>query len=557
MAQEEPAHEKVAILTVTAEEPVRAAAHRGPEAPTVQAVHQSTGGTSPAEAWPPLHVLWDVVEWLHLLGGPHELQLSPSSTGSPAATQQGQRSQSGELSAPAWASALVSALVAALPLAEPEVSSSDVAVASPAMLAAWREGSPIADTASSRAVVPPLEALLRLPVDLSFSDDECNREARHVKDPEGAAATLASVVTLELVNQLVELPANVAGNWTTLSSEVVARLEEELPKRWRPSSLVPGLGYLGSQHILALRVVHDLAQQAWGAAEWVADGLATLPEAAEGLLPGFELMHVIQAHPEVAVKAEKDEKAQKAHPSEEGFPYVARLQERATEVVLLPDGSLQLPLLTPEPALLDGELPDVNFGFWMAGGPGKVEHLPPQSFFMDYDDADTSITAFGKTYGPQRKPGAPYTMRPFLVVFRRREGAWLTDDFLANFEVRHWDYEFGYVTTERPDAGIALGQPRLLGIGEAGELRYGLNWMQTVGIEVAVPRDGPLLLAGFNGTALASPAPLLRMRSGYDAKSCQWYLAPLPPADHEAPEPAMYNVGFRNSMRMLAAYLQK
>lgn len=200
----------------------------------------------------------------------------------------------------------------------------------------------------------------------------------------------------------------------------------------------------------------------------------------------------------------------------------------------------------------------MNFDYWMTGGPGITVDLQPQSFFIDYDDTDTSFKAFGKTYGPQRRPGDPYTMRPFLAVFQRRGGtAWVADDFMANFVVRYWDYELGYVTTARADAGVGLC-PQFLGEGAGGELRYSFSWMQSVGVQVIKPKadDQPLMLAGFNEAPLSPAVPLFRLRSGYDESRSQWYLAPLAPEGHRPPEPALFNISFRSSMRMLSAVLQ-
>mmetsp|Transcript_10383 Transcript_10383/g.24422 ORF Transcript_10383/g.24422 Transcript_10383/m.24422 type:complete len:189 (-) Transcript_10383:81-647(-) len=182
--------------------------------------------------------------------------------------------------------------------------------------------------------------------------------------------------------------------------------------------------------------------------------------------------------------------------------------------------------------------------------------LRPQSFFIDYDDTEMSVTALGKTYGPQRKPGDPFTMRPFLTVASRRPSEWVVEDFLANFEIRHWDYELGYVTTERLDSGIILA-PHYLGLSAAGKHRYSFSWMQSVPIEVELPAssNGPLLLVRFAGKEVA-PVPIFRLRVGFNWGCSQWYLAPMPPTGFASPEPALFNVGFASSMRMLTAYLQ-
>eukprot|EP00416_Gambierdiscus_australes_P025543 CAMPEP_0171068232 /NCGR_PEP_ID=MMETSP0766_2-20121228/8445_1 /TAXON_ID=439317 /ORGANISM="Gambierdiscus australes, Strain CAWD 149" /LENGTH=464 /DNA_ID=CAMNT_0011524525 /DNA_START=128 /DNA_END=1522 /DNA_ORIENTATION=+ len=238
--------------------------------------------------------------------------------------------------------------------------------------------------------------------------------------------------------------------------------------------------------------------------------------------------------------------------------FVKRLQDRANEVELQADGWVQLPLIAPcAESQASSQLPDTRFGYWMAGGDGKRARLRPQSFFIDYDDVDMSITALGKTYGPQRKPGDPYTMRPFLTVVCRKDTEWVTENFLDNFEVRYWDYELGYVTTERWDSGVILA-PHYLGPGAQGEHKYSFNWMQTLPMEVALPASckGPLLLTRFGGRELPAPVPLFRLRMGLDQSSSQWYLAPLPPARFTSPEPAFYNIGFASSMRMVTAYLQ-
>lgn len=242
----------------------------------------------------------------------------------------------------------------------------------------------------------------------------------------------------------------------------------------------------------------------------------------------------------------------------DGFAFVDRLQDRKDEVALLADGRLQLPLLAPPPeSQASGHIPDMRFDSWMQGGPGMRVQLPPQSFFFDYDSADMSISACGKTYGPQRMPGDPYTMRPFLTVLQRKEdSAWIPEDFLANYEVRYWDYELGYVTKERKDACVVIA-PRYLGVGPKGEYRYSFNWMQSLHMEVTLQAAcaGPLMLVRFGGEEVQPPVPLFRLRSGYDQKSSRWYLAPFPPAGHPPVKPLLFTIGFSNSMRMLSAYL--
>jgi len=243
--------------------------------------------------------------------------------------------------------------------------------------------------------------------------------------------------------------------------------------------------------------------------------------------------------------------------SEEGFEFTPLLQARASEIALLPSGALQLPVLAPEAKVNRDELPDAKFARWMDGGDGITAQLPAQSFFVDYDDTDMSITAFGKTYGPQRKPGDPYTMRPYLCVFERKVGTWDREDFLANFEVRSWDFELAYVTSERLDVRVGLGT-KFLGQGGEGELRYELTWMQTLSFEVVVPSSGgTLLVSNFSGHKLERPVPLFRLRSGWDFMRSQWYLAPLCPSGYDNPEPAFYRVGVWNSARMIGAYLQR
>uniref|UniRef100_A0A7S1WH73 Uncharacterized protein n=1 Tax=Alexandrium catenella TaxID=2925 RepID=A0A7S1WH73_ALECA len=168
-----------------------------------------------------------------------------------------------------------------------------------------------------------------------------------------------------------------------------------------------------------------------------------------------------------------------------------------------------------------------------------------------------SVSACGKTYGPQRMPGDPYTMRPFLTVVQRKdETVWIPEDFLANYKVRYWDYELGYVTKERKDAAVVFA-PRYLGSGPNGEHRYSFNWMQSLHLEIAFqpPFTGPLMLTRFGSEEVQPPVPLFRLRSGYDQKSSRWYLAPQPPKGSAPIEPLLFNIGFSNSMRMLSAYL--
>jgi len=239
-----------------------------------------------------------------------------------------------------------------------------------------------------------------------------------------------------------------------------------------------------------------------------------------------------------------------------GFPFVPRLEARRQEVALLSDGRVCLPLL--ERLHFEEGVLDQHFDYWMAGGAGVTVELPPQSFFIDYDDTDTSFRVFGKTYGPQRREGEPYTMRPYLVVFRRLAGVpWVADDFLANYEVRYWDYEYGYVTTPRLDVGIGLG-PQLLAEAENGDLCYSFYWMQSVRLQVTKPAADrePLRLTEFNGQAVPNAQPLFRLRSGYDQDRACWQIAPLPPSGHAAPPAAEYSISFHSSMTLLSAFLK-
>lgn len=366
---------------------------------------------------------------------------------------------------------------------------------------------------------------------------------------------------------IAEAPLNMVSALPTMS-QFLDWFEEEKPKPWWSNaideSVFESLESLSWQHLLALQVVQQVAEgvaDGWptsGAppsphrAAWTADPLG----AHGGEAVSFADAPVSARQPENASVTQDLVARSASGVVELSFDFVPRLQARASEVALLPDGRLQLPLLAPDaPSSMNGEHVDVNFAYWMDGGPGVRRVLPAQSFFFAYDDTDTSVTTFGKTYGPQRKPGAPFTMRPFLVVFERTDRPWAANDLLANFEVRYWDYEFGYVTKARTDVGIGLG-PRFLGEGRDGELRYAMCWMQTVPLEVVLPKGGgPLQLTSFNGRMLEKPVPLFRMQSGWHDPSSQWYVAPVAPEGHKAPALATFNVSFRSAMKMLSAVL--
>lgn len=319
---------------------------------------------------------------------------------------------------------------------------------------------------------------------------------------------------------ILDLPSSVASNLMQVLPNVSSTFEN-----------------LNIQHLLALELVWGAASGAWDVVGWTANAPTSEVDASPLAKTGL---------PEQATRLQSETNTQ--------FQYVPRLQARASEVMLLSGGRLQLPLLATEGSL-NGELLDTNFDYWMDGGPGITKTLPAQSFFIAYDNTDTSITAFGKTYGPQRRPGAPYTMRPFLVVFERTSASW-EKDFLANFEVRYWDFEFGYITQPRTDVGIGLC-PKFVGHGDGGEMRYTMNWMQTVALEVVLPKSGgPLLLTSFDSCVLAQPVPIFQFHSGWHAQVSQWYLAPIPPQGHKVPVPAKFNVSFSSAMRMLTSYLQ-